>query len=110
MGIYFSRPQDPSLTGWTGALAQSSSIAEAKQQLRKAAEGKDIEYVFLYDMSCLRNIFEMFKLDVIAMRAHIPVEELKALIRGDIFADNGKRIRIIHTLQKIGLELAEAKY
>lgn len=110
MGIYFSRPKDPHQAGWTDALTQSSSIAEVKQQLKQAAEGRDIEYEFLYDLSCFKNLFEMIRIEAVATRAHLSVGELKNLIFGDEYADNNKRIRVVHALQKLGLELAEVRF
>ena len=110
MGIYFSRPKDPNQAGWTDAMTQSSSIAEVKQQLKQAAEGSGIEYEFLYDLSCFKNLFEMIRIEAVATRAHLSVGELQSLIFGDEYADNNKRIRVVHALQKLGLELAEVRF
>ncbi|MCI2081961.1 MAG: hypothetical protein LKK19_00210 [Bacteroidales bacterium] len=110
MGVYYSIPKDPVPGKGNGIMTQSASIAEAKQNFKKVMHGDDAEYEFLYDLSCLRCFFEMVDLEIFASMAGIPYPELRDFISGERFASNSQRIRVIHTLQKIGLRLAEARY
>lgn len=111
-GIYYSAPADFKNGPWEGSLVQSGSIYEAKQNYKRNVQSGEpnSEFEFLYDLSSLRNFFDVVNLEFFSSVARISVPKMRDLIAGDRYASNGERLRILHTFQKIGILLSEARY